>query len=157
MRFIPAVREDVARSCRRGAIGDPRMVTADFGVAMAATRTAASSTPCRVAAPSSIAVVYAISPLALMLFGEPEEVLSASAQTETGVDEQVAAILRFPAGRLALLTASLTTSSRNEALIMGSSGNVRSTPPSSAPSASPFPRPTRCHRLARVPLLGAVE
>jgi predicted dehydrogenase len=76
--------------------------------------------------------VYPLS-LAFFLLGQPEAANSSATVGLTRVDEQMAALLTYPAGGLAVLTASLRSHQRNEALIIGTQGQVRIHEPFFAP------------------------
>lgn len=66
---------------------------------------------------------YAVS-LAHQLLGAPEQVLASGALGETGVDEQEAMILRYPGGKLAVLSSAIRTAQRNDAVIQGTEGRI---------------------------------
>ena len=82
---------EVRRLIAIGAIGEVRMVAADFGYRASSTRNGAPST--RNWRRRCLDVgVYPIS-LASMLLGEPERIASMAELGETGVDEQSAMVL----------------------------------------------------------------
>jgi predicted dehydrogenase len=123
MRFIPAVvraRELV----EQGAVGDVKLLTADFGVATTYDPSNRFFDPAQGGGALLDRGVYGLS-LASMLLGQPDEVQSTAIPSPTGVDETIAVVLRYPAGRLAVVTASLATTSTNEAMVMGTHGKLR--------------------------------
>jgi len=122
MRFIPAVRR-AQKLIAQGAIGEPRMLSADFG---APTVFDAESRFFNAALGGGALLdrgVYALS-LAQLLFGAPVEVLSAANMTATGVDEHTAVVLRHAGGQIASLTASLTGYGSNQAVVVGTQGRL---------------------------------
>jgi predicted dehydrogenase len=122
MRFIPALRHAVAL-VREGAIGQPRMLHADFGVPMA--ETSSNRLFDRGSGGGALLDrgVYAIS-LAIMLFGRVTGLAACASTTGSQVDEHVGFTLRFEQGELAVLSSSLTSLTGNGALITGTRGSV---------------------------------
>jgi predicted dehydrogenase len=127
MRFMPVVQEarDIIQG---GAIGDVLMLTADFGVPAPVDPHSRFFDPAMGGGALLDRGVYTVS-LASMLLGSPATVASQATIGRTGVDEQVAVVLGYPNGQLALLSASLRTYSANEAVAMGTRGAVRLHPP----------------------------
>ncbi len=78
--------------------------------------------------------VYLIS-LASLLFGKPEHVTSQSIIAHGGIDEQTTVVLSYQTGKIATLYASLKTAPSNEAIILGTEGEIR--------IHAPFYRPHR--------------
>lgn len=76
--------------------------------------------------------VYALS-LALDLLGPPLEVTGRASMVSTGVDATSHLVLNYSKGAMALLTSSLTCHLRNEAVIVGSLGEIRLHDPFFAP------------------------
>jgi predicted dehydrogenase len=72
--------------------------------------------------------VYLIS-LAHYLLGVPQAIASEASMGETGVDEQVAVLLRYDTGAIATLQASFRTEAANDLVIMGSRARVDVHPP----------------------------
>lgn len=122
MRFMPLIQQ-VQTLIHRGEIGTPRLLTADFGVAMAFDP---SSRFFNLELGGGALLDRGIYPLSLAfrLFGTPESVVSQATIGETGVDEQSAIVLKFPQGQLAVLSSSLRSYSANEAVIMGDRGKI---------------------------------
>lgn len=125
-RFIPAMaraRELIAQ----GAIGEPRMVTADFGFRAGIDPQGRLFNPANGGGALLDVGVYCVS-LASMIFGKPERITSMAHIGETNVDEQAAIILGYPNGQLAALTTAIRTSTPHEALISGTEGQIRIPP-----------------------------
>ncbi|HEX2915572.1 MAG TPA: Gfo/Idh/MocA family oxidoreductase [Chloroflexia bacterium] len=142
MRFIPLVQK-VKAMVDSGAIGEVRMLSADFGVPTHFDPHNRFFDPGQGGGALLDRGVYAVS-LAYLLLGAPGEIVSEATIGTTGVDEQAAILLRYPKGQLATLTASLRTYSSNEAVIMGSKGKIRLHEPFYCPqkaSSSAFVEP----------------
>jgi predicted dehydrogenase len=122
MRFFPLIGK-AQELTKSGAIGDPRMIMADFGVATAYDPRTRFYDPAQAGGALLDRGVYAIS-LAIMFFGAPEAISGQAGISPSGVDEHSSVVLRFPKGRLALLSASLSTYTSNEATIMGTHGKL---------------------------------
>jgi predicted dehydrogenase len=123
MRFIPAVQR-ARELVSSGAIGEPRMFTADFGVATAYDPQSRFYDPAKGGGALLDRGVYPIS-MAVMLFGMPEKIVSQAGMSPTGVDEHSALLMQFSGGRLAVLSSSLSTNTTNEAAVMGTRGRLR--------------------------------
>ena len=80
--------------------------------------------------------VYPLS-LAFFLLGRPDRLVAQATVGPTGVDEDSAAVLHYPGGKLAVLTASLRGELPGEGLIVGARGQIQ--------IQSPLYRP---HRLS---------
>ena len=124
-RFIPVmvkVREWLAD----GVIGEPRMLTADFGNRVVLT---AENMKGRLFAPELAGGalldigVYTVS-LASMVFGVPTQITSLAHIGETGIDEQAAILLSYDAGQIASLSCAITTRTSQDARIFGTEGAI---------------------------------
>lgn len=122
-RFLPLVRR-VKRMVDEGVIGDVRVFTGSFCTAAARRPDNNLFSPALGGGAILDRGVYPIS-LAFHFLGKPDGVSSEAIIGETGVDEDVAAILRYDQGRLALINASLRTQSANECVIMGTRAQIR--------------------------------
>lgn len=123
-RFLP-VMDKVRSLLTEDAIGQVRMLTADFGF-----RCADQAELNRISDPllaGGALLDVGVYPLALssMLFGKPLQIHSAATFGQTGVDEQNAAILTYSQGQLAILTSAVQTQTPHEATIMGTEGMIR--------------------------------
>jgi predicted dehydrogenase len=122
-RFFPAiikVRELIAE----GAIGEPRMLQADFGFRTGFNPEGRLFNPDLAGGALLDVGVYCVS-LSSMVFGEPDRVTGMATLGETGVDEQSAMILGHPNGALAVLSTAIRTSTIHEATIFGTDGCIR--------------------------------
>ncbi|HOI56707.1 MAG TPA: Gfo/Idh/MocA family oxidoreductase [Phycisphaerae bacterium] len=123
-RFLPTLvrtRELIAE----GAIGEVRLVAADFGFRSDVDPTSRLFDPALGGGALLDVGVYPVS-LASMLFGgEPTDVAALADVGSTGVDEQSAYVLKYPGGRMASLFAAVRTFSPMEATIMGTTGHIR--------------------------------
>jgi predicted dehydrogenase len=122
MRFVPAFRRAV-QLVLDGAIGEPRLLYADFGVPAPVDPRSRLFDPAQGGGALLDRGVYCVS-LATKLFGRPVDVVASAAPTSSGVDEHVATTLRFTGGELAILSASLSSQSGNAALVTGTRGSI---------------------------------
>ncbi|MDE0396335.1 MAG: Gfo/Idh/MocA family oxidoreductase [Candidatus Poribacteria bacterium] len=124
-RFIPVmvkVREWLAA----GVIGEPRMLTADFGnrVELTAENMKGRLFALKLAGGAMLDIgVYTVS-LASMVFGAPTQITSLAHIGETGVDEQAAVLLGYDAGQIASLSCAITTRTSQDARIFGTKGAI---------------------------------
>lgn len=122
-RYLPVmvkVRELIAQ----GAIGEVRMLNADFGFRANPINPKSRTFDLALGGGAVLDVgVYPIS-LASMLFGTPSEVVSAAHLGETGVDEQNVVVLKYPAGQLAITSSAVRTTTPQEAFIIGTEGRI---------------------------------
>lgn len=122
-RYVPAVvraRELVAE----GAIGEPRMVQADFGFRAGINPEGRLFNKDLGGGALLDVGIYSIS-FASMVFGpRPAEVHSTSQIGETGVDEQSAFLLKYDGGELAVLSCAVRTGTSIEARIWGTEGSI---------------------------------
>ena len=133
MRFMPIVQR-AKELLESGAIGEPRLLHADFGVATTVDPTSRFFDPAAGGGALLDRGVYGIS-LATLLFGRPVDVVGLSGMTSTGVDEHAGMILEFDRGSLAVLSCSLTSYTSNTATISGTHGKLS--------IEAPFYRPAR--------------
>jgi predicted dehydrogenase len=122
MRFMPLI-QSVKSMITQGAIGDVKILTADFGYPFTYdpnNRFFASEFGGGALLDRG---VYGIS-LAYYLLGEPSKITAQATITPTDVDEQSAIIFNYPQGQLAILSQSLCTYSSNQAVIMGTKGKI---------------------------------
>jgi predicted dehydrogenase len=122
-RFLPhmvRLRELLAA----GAIGEVRMLQADFGFRTSFNPQGRLFDPALGGGALLDVGIYTAS-LASMIFGTPERVSSMAHLGETGVDEQSAMLLGYSGGRLALLSQAIRTNSPHEALLLGTTGKIR--------------------------------
>jgi predicted dehydrogenase len=121
-RFLPAmvrVREWIAG----GAIGDPRMLSADFGFRCAWDPASRLLDPALGGGALLDVGVYTVA-LAQQLFGPPERIAGLATIGATGVDEQSAFIFAHAHGRLSVLSCAVRTATPQEARIDGENGRI---------------------------------
>ena len=122
-RFLPALvklRELLAA----GAIGEVRMLTADFGFRAGWNPEARLLNPALGGGGLLDVGVYTVS-LASMVFGRPTRIVSMAHLGTTGVDEQAGMIFGYDGGALALLWTAVRTTTPQEAAILGTDGRIR--------------------------------
>jgi predicted dehydrogenase len=122
-RFLPhmvRLRELLAA----GAIGEVRMLQADFGFRTEFNPRGRLFDPALGGGALLDVGIYPVS-LAAMLFGAPAQVAGLAHLGATGVDEQSAMIFRYPQGQLAVLSSAIRTNSPHEALLLGTTGRIR--------------------------------
>jgi predicted dehydrogenase len=133
-RFLPAVAR-LKKLITEDAIGTPRLFSAQIGYAFVVDPVGRQFSPALGGGALLDLGVYPVS-LAFFLFGPPEAVLGRATLGGTGVDETDAVVMTHPGGRLSILAASIATATPNEAVVMGTRGQIR--------LHEPFYRP---HRL----------
>ena len=122
-RFLPAIVK-VREWLAAGAIGEPRMVTADFGFRAGVNPEGRLFNPALGGGGLLDVGVYTVA-MAFMVFGgAPAELKALCHLGETGVDEQAALIGRWDAGQLALLSCAVRTGTPHEARIDGTDGRI---------------------------------
>ena len=126
-RFVPAVVE-AKRLIDEGAIGEVRMINADFGFRAGFNPQSRAFAPELGGGGLLDVGVYPIS-LASMLLGRPNRIATLAELGETGVDEQSAFILGYPGGQLATLYTAVRTNTPQDCVIMGTDGMIRIHPP----------------------------
>ena len=121
-RFLPVIVK-VREWLAEGAIGEPRMIQADFGFRAGVNPEGRLFNP-ELAGGGLLDVgVYPIA-MAYMVFGAPSEVKSLANIGETNVDEQAAMLLGYDGGQMALLSCAVRTSIPHETLILGTEGSI---------------------------------
>jgi predicted dehydrogenase len=132
---------------RTGAIGEPRMLIADFGYP---TKFDPHGRFFNAALGGGAMLDRGVYPLALAwrLFGNPAEVQAMSTLVSTGVDEHCSVMLKYAGGQIAMLSATLTGYAANEAVIMGTEARIT--------IHEPLCRPDRL-TISRAPLLTTDE
>ncbi len=118
--LMTKVRELLAE----GAIGEPRMLNADFGFRSGWNPEGRLLNPALAGGALLDVGVYVVS-LAHMVFGRPEAVTGLAHIGESGVDEQSAMILRHGGGALSVLSAAVRTPTPQAAVILGTDGAIR--------------------------------
>jgi predicted dehydrogenase len=124
-KFLPQYQK-VAELVSAGGIGSLKMIQADFGFK------AEQPTPQRLYDPrlgGGALLDIGIYPvfLVISLLGRPDEVDAVMSPYESGVDEQIAAVLRFKGGALGITSATFAAATPVEATIVGTEGYIRMT------------------------------
>jgi dihydrodiol dehydrogenase / D-xylose 1-dehydrogenase (NADP) len=122
-RFLPAIGK-VREWLQGGAIGDVRMVTADFGFRTGWNPEGRLLNPDLAGGALLDVGVYTVAFAAMVLGDSPVEIQASAHIGETGVDEQSAMLLRYADGALALLSCAVRTSTPQEARIQGTEGSI---------------------------------
>jgi predicted dehydrogenase len=122
-RFLPVTRQ-VRTWIEEQRIGQPRLLTADFGFRTGWTPEGRLLN-LKLAGGATLDVGVYVVALASLVFGQPPAEIQAAAHIgETGVDEQTAMLLRYPGGALALLSCAVRTNTPQEARICGTDGSI---------------------------------
>ncbi len=121
-RFLPVIVK-VREWLAEGAIGEPRMLTADFGFRSGWNPQGRLLNPEMAGGGLLDVGVYTVA-MAYMVFGKPSRIASMAHIGETGVDEQAAMVLGYDAGQLALLSCAIRTNTPQEARIVGTEGSI---------------------------------
>lgn len=132
-RFFPVMCK-LREMLREGVIGQPRILSADFGFY------APFDPKSRLFAPEyggGALLDVGVYPIMLssMIFGRPSEITGMAHLGESGVDEQSAVLMKYPQGELAVLHSAIQTITHNEAVISGTKGRIRINPPWWKPSS----------------------
>lgn len=122
-RFTP-VWAKIRQLLAEGAIGEPRMLQADFGFQAGFDPKSRLFDPALGGGALLDVGVYCVS-LASMLFGTPVAQTGLATLGATGIDEQSAFVLRYGNGELAVLSTAVRTNTPHEATILGTSGSIR--------------------------------
>ncbi len=123
MRFLPAITR-LRGLLASGAIGDVRLMKADFGIPKPFAADGRFFNPEMGGGAMLNFGVYLVS-FASLLLGKPFSIASQATLGPTGVDEQSVATLRYTGGALAILTVSLRSYLPCEALVIGTNGEIR--------------------------------
>jgi predicted dehydrogenase len=122
-RFLPSIVR-VRELVDAGHIGEVRMITADFGFRAAFDPDSRLFAPDLAGGALLDVGIYPLT-LASMLCGDPVDIQATANLGATGVDEEIAVILRHARGELAVLSASLRVDTPREAHILGTKGRIR--------------------------------
>jgi predicted dehydrogenase len=150
-RFLPLLRR-VQAMTEAGSFGTILSITASFGKPP----TSPSGTVWDPSLGGGALLdrgVYPLS-LAVQVLGRPAHVSAEAIIGRSGVDEDVAGILRYDGGALVVIQASLRVALQNDLLMVGSTGRVHVGAPIYRPSVAAVrrtrtrPRPVRAGRLS---------
>jgi predicted dehydrogenase len=121
-RFLPAMAA-VRKTLAEGAIGEVRMVQADFGFRGGFDPSHRLFNP-ELAGGALLDVgVYPVS-FATMVLGHPERVAALAEIGQTGVDEQAGMLLAYPGGAVAVLACAVRTMTARQCWILGTEGRI---------------------------------
>ncbi len=123
-RYIPAVvraRQLIAE----GAIGEIRMVQADFGFRAPLNPHSRLFDKALGGGALLDVGIYPLSLASMVLGPSPQEIVSTAELGKTGVDEQSAVLLKYAGGQIALCSCAVRTNTRIEATFMGTEGSIR--------------------------------
>ncbi len=148
-RFFPLMGR-LRRMLSEGALGEPRMLTVDFGFRAELDPASRLFDP-KLGGGAMLDVgVYCVS-FASMVLGRPVRGTGISHLGETGVDEQFAATLEHGGGRISAITAGTRTASPHEATVLGTEGYARIHSPWWRPEAMTISRPGHEDEVVREP------
>jgi len=122
-RFFPLMGR-VRELAQSGAIGDVRMVQADFGFRTDVNPQGRLFNPALGGGGLLDVGIYVLS-LASMLLGTPTQITGVAQMGTTGVDEQAALALLYGEGRIASLTTGIRTNTPHEAHVLGTDGLIK--------------------------------
>ncbi len=122
-RFLPIIARTRALIAE-GAIGAPRMVSADFGFRANVDPKGRLFDPALGGGGLLDVGCYPVS-FAHMILGKPVEVKALACLGETGVDEQNVVTMKFADGALAVTTSGVRTATPLDAVVLGTDGRIR--------------------------------
>ncbi|MHC5097858.1 MAG: Gfo/Idh/MocA family protein [Planctomycetota bacterium] len=122
-RFLPMMTE-VRNMIEKGAIGQPQLLYADFGVKFDFDPKHRTYNPDLAGGALLDLGIYCIA-LASMIFGTPNTISSTVKMAETGVDERSTVILEYENAKVAVLFQALDLEGPREALIVGTEGSIK--------------------------------
>lgn len=125
-RFLPLFRR-LRELLAAGVIGEPRLLTADFGFRHGGGPTHRLFAPALAGGALLDIGVYVCS-LASMVFGRPDRITGLATFGETGVDELSAITLGYDSGAIAQLSVSIRVNTPQEATLIGTEGHIRIPP-----------------------------
>ncbi len=122
-RFLPAWRT-AAEWIHTGRIGEPRLVSADFGFRCGWDPHSRLLDPALAGGALLDVGVYTLAAANAVFPGPPLGVAGFAHLGATGVDEQSVAVLSWPGGRLARLAAAVRTATAGDCRIDGTEGSI---------------------------------
>ncbi|MBA3939425.1 MAG: Gfo/Idh/MocA family oxidoreductase [Planctomycetes bacterium] len=122
-RFLPAM-ERVREWLAAGAIGEPRMVTADFGFRAEWNPGSRLLDPALAGGGLLDVGIYPIAAAAMVFGPNPARITGLAHLGATGVDEQAAMVLAYPQGQLAVLSCGVRTETTHGLRIDGTAGRI---------------------------------
>ena len=122
-RFLPVMAQ-VREWVVEGAIGEVRMVQADFGFRTSIDEESRLFDPAFGGGGLLDVGVYAVSFASMVFGGPPDEIATLADIGQTNVDEQATMCLKYRSGGLALLACGVRTETPQEAWVMGTEGMI---------------------------------
>ncbi|NP_001005600.2 trans-1,2-dihydrobenzene-1,2-diol dehydrogenase [Danio rerio] len=122
-RFFPASLE-ISRLLSQNAVGQVKLVRADFGAALLGVPRAVQK---HLGGGALLDIgIYCIQFVLMVFNGEkPEQIQASGVCLDTGVDEAMVVTLKFSGHRLAVCTCTVAAELPNEALIVGTEGTIK--------------------------------
>ncbi|MBP9901047.1 MAG: Gfo/Idh/MocA family oxidoreductase [Verrucomicrobiota bacterium] len=151
-RYFPLM-EKLRELLAAKAIGEVRMLTADFGFRAEYHEEPRLFDPAVGGGALLDVGIYPVS-LASMIFGPPTRVISQAFLGNTGVDEEAAIILSHAHGQLAVLSTAVRLETTQEATILGTAGRIRIHSPWWRPVAMTISRDSRPDEIVEIPFAG---
>lgn len=151
-RFLP-LSQHFFKVVADGAIGEPRLLTADFGFKHGGDASHRLFAPAYAGGALLDVGVYVVS-LASKLFGKPERIATMAHIGSSAVDEQSAMIFGYAEGQLAQLTVAVRTSTPQEVTLMGTEGMIRIHPLWWKPTTMTITRPGQPDETIDIPFDG---
>lgn len=123
-RFLPAVVK-ARQLLAEGAIGEVRMVQADFGFRAEVDPKHRLLNPDLGGGALLDVGVYTVSLASMVFRQQPAEITSQVYLGSTGVDELSGTVFRYPDGQIAVLSSALQVNTPHDAVIVGTKGSIR--------------------------------
>ncbi len=127
-RFVPAIVK-VREWLAAGAIGDVRMLAADFGFRGGRDPKGRLFNPELGGGALLDVGIYPVSLASMIFGGPPERIASLAHLGETGVDEEAGIVFRYEGGRIAVLHTAISVTTGHGAHVMGTGGSIEIAPP----------------------------
>lgn len=122
-RFLPTIRQTAAW-LEAKAIGEVRLVTADFGFRCGWNPASRLLDPTLAGGALLDVGIYTVAMAALVFGSKPTSVRASAVLGTTGVDEQMAMTLGWAHGGLAHLTCAVRTNTKHDTIIYGTEGRI---------------------------------
>ena len=126
-RFMP-VMVRLRQLLADGVIGEPQLLTIDFGFRAAFNPEARLFAPALGGGALLDIGVYTLS-IASMIFGPPQRIASMAQMGESGVDERSAYLLGYKSGAMSVIGAAIRTSTPQPLVLNGTLGRITVQPP----------------------------
>jgi len=126
-RFFPIMAK-VRQWVASGAIGQPRIVNADFGFRAGVNPTGRLFSKDLAGGALMDVGVYAVSFASMVYNRKPSQIASLATMGETGVDEQAGMVFQYDKGELAMLHTAIRTTTQMSAMIRGEDGAIEIPP-----------------------------